>query len=347
MASSDWWASRKVVSVRSRRFCLRDPFGEAFGAELLEQLARARGRRRRDRAAGWAALRMRRGTRLAGHGGVAVDDDVGQVGEQPGGAVAARGEVEQRGRLFQQAGGDAAGLEIGVVDDVFEERNVGLDAAHAELAQAAVHALAGVAEFAAPGGDLDQQGIVIGRDDGAAVGRAAVEADAETGGGAVGGELAVIGDEVVGGVLGGDAALQGVAVERDAVLRGQVDFGAVEVEALRHLDLAADEVDAGDHFGDGVLHLDARVDLDEVPVAGIGVHQELDGAGVVVAGGAGQGDGGVGQSACGWRHRGRRRGRLRPPSDGGAARSNRARRGGGCCRGGRPGSGLRCGGRGG
>ena len=84
-----------------------------------------------------------------------------EIGEQLGGAVAARREVEQRGRLVEPAGGDAAGLEIGVVDDVFEERNVGLDAAHAELAQAAVHALAGVVEFAAPGGHLHQQGIVI------------------------------------------------------------------------------------------------------------------------------------------------------------------------------------------
>ena len=76
---------------------------------------------------------------------------------------------------------------------------------------------------------------------------------------------------------------------------GQVHFGAVQREALRHLDLAAHQVDAGDHFGDGVLHLDARVDFDEVPVAGIGVHQELDGAGVVVAGGAGERDGGIGK----------------------------------------------------
>ncbi len=185
-----------------------------------------------------------------------------------------------------------------MVDDVFEERNVGLDAAHAELAQAAVHALAGVVEFAAPGGHLDQQGIVIRSDYGAAVGRAAIQADAEAGGRAVGRELAVIGDEVVGGVLGGDAALHGVAVERDSVLRRQVDFGAVEFQALGHLELAADQIDTGDHFGDGVLHLDARVDLDEVPGAGIGVHQELDGAGVVVAGGAGQGDGSIGQGGA-------------------------------------------------
>ena len=112
------------------------------------------------------------------------------------------------------------------------------------------------------------------------VGRAAVEPNAEAGGRAVGVDLAVIGHEVVGRILGGDAALQRVAVERDLVLRGQIHFGAVQFEALGDLNLAAHQVDAGDHFGDGVLHLNARIDFDEEPLAGIGVHQELDGAGV-------------------------------------------------------------------
>ena len=158
---------------------------------------------------------------------------------------------------------DVAGLEIGVVDDVFEKRNVGLDAAHAELAQRAVHALAGLCELAAPGRHLHQQRIVIRRDHRAAVRRTAVEPDAEARGRAVGGELSVIGHEVVGGILGGDAALQRVAVERHRVLRRQVHLRAVQLVSLRHLNLAAHEVDAGHHFGDRVLHLDARIDLDE------------------------------------------------------------------------------------
>src|SRR5690606_9269267 len=62
----------------------------------------------------------------------------------------------------------------------------------------------------------------------------------------------------------------------------------------RDLDLAANDVDAGDHFGDGVLDLDARVDFDEVPVVGVGVDQELDCTGVVVAGRFGEADGGGG-----------------------------------------------------
>ena len=52
--------------------------------------------------------------------------------------------------------------------------------------------------------------------------------------------------------------------------------------ALRDADLALDDIDAGDELGDRMLHLHARVHLDEVELAGL-VHQELDRAGVGVA----------------------------------------------------------------
>jgi hypothetical protein len=78
-------------------------------------------------------------------------------------------------------------------------------------------------------------------------------------------------------------------------LRRQRHFRAVQRVTLRDLDLAAHDVDAGDHFGDSVFHLDARVHLDEEPLAAIHVHQELDGAGVVVARGARERNGGIGQ----------------------------------------------------
>ena len=76
--------------------------------------------------------------------------DVAEEGEQLGGAVAARVEVEQFRRGVNQRGGRRAGAEDGVVDDVFEEGNVGLDAADAEFAQRAVHALQGDVEIAGP-----------------------------------------------------------------------------------------------------------------------------------------------------------------------------------------------------
>src|SRR5712691_1361185 len=58
------------------------------------------------------------------------------------------------------------------------------------------------------------------------------------------------------------------------------------------LELEPDQVEAGDHFGDGVLDLEAGVDLEEVETA-VGVEQELDGAGVGVAGGLREGDRGL------------------------------------------------------
>jgi hypothetical protein len=69
-------------------------------------------------------------------------------------------------------------------------------------------------------------------------------------------------------------------------------------------DLPLDEVDAGDHLGDGVLDLQAGVHLEEEEVAVL--VDELDGPGVVVADGLGRLDRGVahgrfdaiGQSGC-------------------------------------------------
>ena len=50
------------------------------------------------------------------------------------------------------------------------------------------------------------------------------------------------------------------------------------------MNLRSHDVDAGDHLRDGVLHLHARVHFNEVPTAGVHVHQELHRPGIVVAG---------------------------------------------------------------
>ena len=72
----------------------------------------------------------------------------------------------------------------------------------------------------------------------------------------------------------------------------------MQPETLRHLDLRPHQVDPGHHFGDRMFHLDARVDLDEKPLARIGIHQELHRAGVIVAGRARQTHRGIGQGAA-------------------------------------------------
>ncbi len=78
-------------------------------------------------------------------------------------------------------------------------------------------------------------------------------------------------------MLGVDAALDGVAAQLD---RARQDL--VQPLARGDQDLALHQVDAGDHFGHRMLHLDAGVHLDEVQLARR-VHQELDRAGVGVA----------------------------------------------------------------
>src|SRR6185369_13722055 len=120
--------------------------------------------------------------------------------------------------------------------------------------------------FASPGRGLHQQGIVKRCDHSPGEGRASVEPDTESGGRAIRVNLAVVWNEALGRVLGGDAALHGVTVKRHAILRRQVHLWTVQRQTLRNLNLAAHQVDAGHHFGDGVLHLYARVDFDEVPL---------------------------------------------------------------------------------
>ncbi len=249
---------------------------------------------------------MGRNRRLAHHLGrpavrhlrIAVDGHLRQIGEEPRGAVLARAEAEQFRRIFQKSSGRFSCLERRMIDHIFQKWNIGFDAPDAEFPQAAVHALAGREEVVAPGGDLDEQRVVIGRDHRSAVRGCAVEPDAETRGGAVRRDAPVIGKEALRGVLGGDAALEGGAEDADLLLPGDGHLGAVQRQPLRHLDLRAHDVDAGDHFRDGVLHLDARVDLDEEPLAGIGVHQEFHSAGRVVARVAAQPHGGFAQLAA-------------------------------------------------
>jgi hypothetical protein len=95
------------------------------------------------------------------------------------------------------------------------------------------------------------------------------------------------------GVFCGDAALHGDAAGFDVILPGDVQRRLVELVALSDEDLAFHQIDAGDHFGDGVLDLDARVDLDEEEIAAVDVEQEFDRSRGLVFDGFAEADGGV------------------------------------------------------
>ena len=90
-------------------------------------------------------------------------------------------------------------------------------------------------------------------------------------------------------LLGVHAQLDRIAARRRHVRLREAEFG--ERAALREVELQRDEVETGDRLGDGVLHLEPRVRLDEVERVGrVGVDQELDRAEPRVARGARQPD---------------------------------------------------------
>src|SRR5207248_485263 len=77
-------------------------------------------------------------------------------------------------------------------------------------------------------------------------------------------------------ILGIDAALDRPATP------GHVLLPKGERRALRDLELRADEIEARHHLGDRMLHLQARVHLEEVVVA-LAIDEELHGARIHVA----------------------------------------------------------------
>ena len=271
---------------------LADPGGELLRAEPAEQVARAFGvcfgSRRRDDG---PARRRPAGGQPGGGFDGAVDDDLADVGEQFRRAVLPAREVEQLGRLVDEARRHAVIEERPVRDEVDEERHVRLDAAHAELLQRAHHASGGVGELQALRRDLDEERVVEGRDDRAGE-RAAVEADAHAAGRAVVEQFAVVGQEVARGVFGGDAALEGEAGRADGGLIAEADRGVAQRKPLGDEDLAVDDIDARDLLGDGVFDLDTRVDLDEEELAALDIDEEFGRGGVVEANGLPDGEGG-------------------------------------------------------
>ena len=263
---------------------LHDPAADRLGTLSVQQLLEAVG-------AGYLAggHRIARGGVLAALRVRVRNLDVRYVAQHARGAVAALLYVEELRRLVDELGVALARDEGRVVEYVRDEGDVGLDAADMLLVDGAARLAAHGLEGAVPGGDLDQQAVVVGAYLGAGRRVAAVEAHAEAAAGAVGHNLAVVGREVVLRILSRDAALDGVAVHVEVALFFKPYLRVSDRRSLGYEYLRAHYVDAGDHFGDGVLDLDARVHLDEVVMA-VAVDQKLDRAGVHIADGLGNPD---------------------------------------------------------
>ena len=155
-----------------------------------------------------------------------------------------------------------------------------LNSSDAELLEGAAELGGGGAEGVRPGDHLDEEGVVVGGDDGAGEGAGAVEADAHALARAEHLDPARVRLEALGGVLGGEAALDAVAAAAEGVLR-EAERG--QRVPLGHAELRLHQVHVGHLLGHRVLDLQARVHLHEVVLPGGGVHQELDGARVGVA----------------------------------------------------------------
>ena len=264
------------MSVTATGVWARSRPANPAGPELEQALARP-GRRRLAQV----HVRELAGRIQADRAGAVglVDGHVGQVGEQLGASVGRGPGREQLRVRLDEAGGQAPGPEVGVVQDGLQERDVGGHAADAELGQGAAGAVDRGLECPAAAGELGQQRVEVRRHLGPGVGGAAVEADACATRRPVRGDHAGVGPEPVGRVLGRDPALQRGPSDTDAVLV-QAQIG--QRLPRRDAQLGLHQVDVGDLLGHRVLNLDARVHLDE-DVAPRRVEQELDRARVDVA----------------------------------------------------------------
>ena len=170
-----------------------------------------------------------------------------------------------------------------MLDDVLEKWNVRLQTPDAELPQGAVHAVPRQVPVVGGGDDLYQEGIVVRRDHRSGVSHASVEPDPEAAGRPIGQDAAVVRRELVFRIFGRQAALNRVAIARHLLLEGHPNWRSVQRVPLGDQDLRAHEVEAGDDFGDRVLHLDPGVHLDEEPPVRVQVVKKLDRAGIIVA----------------------------------------------------------------
>src|SRR6266850_1952982 len=257
------------------------PRGKFLWTKLLQKLTRSC--RSHDAASRGNNRRIESlGRRLPFHLGIAVEDDVADIGEKFGGAVAAAREAEKFRRLVKKRSRDFAGTKLRMVHDVLDERNIRLHAPNTELAKSAVHALAGFGKIRAPSRDFDEQRVVIRSEHRAGVRGTAIQANPKTSRRTVSRYFPVVWGEVFLRVFGGHPALQSCAIERHAFLCWQRERRLMQPVSLRNQNLRTNEIDARHHFRDGMLHLDARIDFDEIPLPRIDVVKKLHRPGIAV-----------------------------------------------------------------
>src|SRR6267142_983545 len=208
------------------------PRGKFLWTKLLQKLTRSC--RSHDAASRGNNRRIESlGHRLPFHLGIAVEDDVADIGEKFGGAVAAAREAEKFWRLVKKRRRDFPGAKLRMVHDVLDERNIRLYTSNTELAKSTVHALASFGKIRAPSRDFDKQRVVIGSEHRAGVRGTAIQPNPKTSGRAVSRNFPVVGGEVSLRVFGGHPALQSYAIERHAFWCWQLERQLMQPVSVR------------------------------------------------------------------------------------------------------------------
>src|SRR5882724_2047820 len=183
-------AKRRIGNQQALLFSC--PCGKFLRTKLLQELTRSC--RRRDAGSRGNNRRIESLRRtLPFHLGIAVEDDVADIGEKLGGAVAAARKTEKLRRLIKKRRRDFPGTKLRMVHDVLDERNIRFYTSNTELAKSAVHALASFGKIRAPSRDFDEQRVVIGSEHRARVRGTAIQPNPKTGGRTVSRDFPVVG----------------------------------------------------------------------------------------------------------------------------------------------------------
>ena len=210
------------------------------------------------------------------------------------GRVARRERVQHEGRLCERAlgclgegqvvedardepGVEVAGSDLGAFEQQLQKGEVGLEPEDRGVVDGGDEAAPCLIAGRCPRDDLREHRVVVGRHVESVL-EGGIDPDAVAGGMHDALDAPTGRQEPGPGIFGVHAHLDRVTVQV------YVDLSDAERFARRNPQLLGHEVEPGDHLGDGVLDLQARVHLHEEEVAGaVAGHDELYGAGADVA----------------------------------------------------------------
>ena len=180
---------------------------------------------------------------------------------------------------------DFSAKKIRFRENAAEQTCIGLDAGDGVLLESAAEAGDGFLATVAPGDEFTEERIVVHRN-GPAFVDAFIEADTGAAGRVARKNCSGRREKIVVGIFCVEADFHGMAARRDGFPSER------KTMAGGNRDLQLDKVEAGDLLGDGMLDLKARVDFQKIKIE-MGVDEKFNGAGVDVAAGAREANGGI------------------------------------------------------